>query len=112
MCTVCTSATQSHILDIAQAVPKARSAMFRTASSEKPNVCRASGLAVGRRCCPCAPGIGVRVTSGVSPRCPGIRAGGICDQTKGTAPDFRRESERNILSRAGPEHKGAGIVIR
>ena len=31
---------------------------------------------------------------------------------KGSAPDFRRESERNILSLERPEHKGAGIVIR
>jgi hypothetical protein len=73
---------------------------------------------VGRRCRPCEPAIGVRMTFGVSRRCPGIRAGGICDQTKkilpikATAPDFRRGSERNIVSREGPEHKGAGIVIR
>jgi hypothetical protein len=86
MCTVCTSAIQSRILDIDLTVPTPRSAMFRTASSEKPNVSRASGLAVGRRCCPCALGIGVRMTSGVSRRCPGIRAADICDQTKGLLP--------------------------
>jgi hypothetical protein len=107
-----------HTLDTAQAALKGWSTGFRTASSAKPNVCPASGPAVGRRCRPCERAIGMRMTFGVSRHYPGIRAGGICDQTKkilpikATAPDFRRESERNIVSRERPEHKGAGIVIR
>jgi hypothetical protein len=75
-----------HTLDTAQAALKGWSTGFRTASSAKPNVCPASGPAVGRRCRPCERAIGMRMTFGVSRHYPGIRAGGICDQTKGLLP--------------------------
>jgi hypothetical protein len=92
--------------------------MFRTVSSEKPSAYPASAPVAARKCCPCEERLEVRTISVVSRRCPGIRAGGICDQTKKILPiksdcsRFRRESERNIVSREGPEHKGDGIVIR
>ena len=54
----------------------------------------------------------MRTISGLSRHYPDIRAAGICDQTKPLLPILDHESERNILSRARPEHKGAGIVIR
>jgi hypothetical protein len=75
-----------HISGIDPGVQKARSAMFHTVSSEKPSVFPASGPAGGRRCYLCAPAIGARTTSGVSRQCPDIRAGDICDQTRGLLP--------------------------
>ena len=39
-------------------------------------------------------------------RYPGIRAAGIYDQTKATAPEWNQSSERNILSLASCQHKG------
>ena len=86
--------------------------MFRTESSVIPNAFPACGLAAVRRCRPYEARLEVRTISGASRQYPDIRVAGICGQTKGTAPDFRRESEWNILSRARPQHKSAGIVIR
>src|SRR5579872_1268325 len=112
MCTACTNAAQKRTLDIAQAVPRATPAMFRTASSAKLNGFPACGPVLGHRCCPCEQGIRVRTISEVSRHYPDIHAGDICDRTKRLLPIFRRESERNIVSRQRPEHKGARIVIR
>jgi len=86
MCIVCTSATQSRILDIAQGAPKACSAMFRTASSAIPNESPACALAADHTCRLCELEPGVRTISGVSRHYPGIRDVGICDQTKRLLP--------------------------
>jgi hypothetical protein len=66
--------------------PKGKSTMFRTASSVIPNASPSCGLAVDHKCRPCEAEPEVRTISGVSRRYPGIRAGGICDQTKALLP--------------------------
>jgi hypothetical protein len=75
-----------HISGIDLTAPKGKSAKFRTAHNAIPSEFRACGPAEGRRCYLCAPAIGARTTSGVSRQCPGIRAGDICDQTRGLLP--------------------------
>jgi hypothetical protein len=52
------------------------------------------------------------MTFGLSRHCPGIHAGGICDQTKQLLPILDVGRNGTILSRVRPEHKGARIVIR
>ena len=108
-CTVCRSAAQKRISDIVLRVLKARSAVFRTASSAIPNECPACGLAVAHKCRPCERGIAAKMTSGISRRCPGIHAGGICDRTKRLLP-IVDASRNGTLSRVRrPEHKGAEL---